>query len=293
MALAALPKVSSIAVSARQVYLVDVDLIDLGERVRPIDRDWAEAIGTSMEGPQGQLTPIEIRPAGDRYVVVFGGHRLTGAQIKGRPQIEAYILADFDDLAARERQIIENLYRRELSALHRAAFVTELYEVEKARHGWEAGQSAQSFKISKRWAKDTSANIALVSGLSDSVAEKVGLSRRALFLDLSLHRSVNQAVSAALAARQIDAPAAQLRAIGKLDAVAQKRIAAQIEAGASVQDALKALSPAPQKSPEDKAFSAFIGAFGRMGLREKRAAMKALQGHLPAGIRIVFDGGDQ
>ncbi len=222
---------------------------------------------------------------------MVGAHRLEAHRILGWAEIDAEIL-DIDAVSAKAREIAENLMRRELSPLDRAAFVAELYEVEKARAGWEEGRSAGQFKAAQRWAKDASAKIALASGLADQVAEKAGLSRRSVFNDLSLFKDIQPAVRQLLATHPVSENASQLRLLARSGE--QARIAAMLVAGEApdVARALDLIQPKDKPSGQDKAFTAFTGAWKRMGARERRRALQALeQLGLPKGVRITFDGG--
>lgn len=58
--------------------LLPLASIDLGDRLRPIDPVWAQAIAASF-AERGQDQPIVVRPDGERFVLVTGGHRLAAA----------------------------------------------------------------------------------------------------------------------------------------------------------------------------------------------------------------------
>ncbi len=108
--------------------LVSLDLIDVGERLRVVDMDYAQMIAGSMI-EVGQLTPIEVRPAAHgRFALVAGAHRLEAARMNDWVEIAA-IVREADDLQAELRQIDENLVRRELSALDRATFLARRQQI--------------------------------------------------------------------------------------------------------------------------------------------------------------------
>ncbi len=74
---------------------------------------------------QGQLTPIEIRPAASgRYLVTIGAHRVAAARKIGWSKIGAQVNPCSEDEAL-AREIDENLYRKELTNLDKPRFVTE------------------------------------------------------------------------------------------------------------------------------------------------------------------------
>ena len=111
--------------------------IFVGERLRPIDMDYAEAIAASMS-EHGQISPIMIRktPAkkGTPYTLVAGGYRTTAATLLGWTEIDA-IVVKADAVEAQLLEISENLYRNELNPLDRAIFVMKYRELWEEKHG--------------------------------------------------------------------------------------------------------------------------------------------------------------
>ena len=173
-------------VVARNSVALSVADIEVGPRLRATDDDWAEAIAVSIERDGGLIHPIEVRPLpGGRHRLVVGGHRLRAYQMRGWPRIEA-VLFTGDALAARAREIAENVIRRTLSPYDRAAFVAELYEVERARAGLDADAPNNAVGARARWASDASDMMSDAYQLQEQVAAKVGLSSRTLRRDLEL-----------------------------------------------------------------------------------------------------------
>ena len=81
--------------------------------------------------------------------------------------------------------------------------------------------------------------------------------------------------------------AGQLKALAKLDDVAQRRAVDALVAGAkSVAEATRPAGDNRPVDPEAKRLSTFIGTFQRMGLPEKKAALFQLAGMLPAGFTL-------
>ncbi|MDZ7927890.1 MAG: ParB N-terminal domain-containing protein [Agrobacterium sp.] len=116
---------------------VAVSSIHVGDRLRPIDMDYAEAIAASMSA-HGQISPIMIRktPArkGTPFTLVAGGYRTTAATLLGWTEIDA-IVVKADAVEAQLLEISENLYRNELNPLDRAIFVTKYRELWEEKHG--------------------------------------------------------------------------------------------------------------------------------------------------------------
>lgn len=279
-----------------QVLLIPADQVDMGERLRPIDQEWAQALASIFK-VEGQRTPIEVcrLPGRKRWRLIFGGHRLAACLINGEP-VKA-IVGSADAMDRRQAEISENVFRRGLDPLDRAAFVAELYELQKARAGVAEDASPQGIAANAKWlkerAEDASAKIAHAYGFADDVAAKVGLSRRSIYNDLALHKGLRPDVVAKLRGLPIASNAGQLQALAKLSD-ADQRASVDLITGRrakSVSDAIAILRQKPQASPETKAWSAFFGGWSRMSARRRREALRELadQG-LPTGVRLVFDG---
>lgn len=112
------------------IVMLDVDQIDVGDRLRPVDEDFAALIGASM-AQYGQRAPIEVLPQvkeSGKYPLISGGHRLRGAHLAGMTTIAA-IVRDVDDLTAELLEIDENLSRHELNPFDEAVFLARRKEI--------------------------------------------------------------------------------------------------------------------------------------------------------------------
>jgi len=106
------------------VELIPVDQIHVEDRLRSVNPDHAALIAESFRA-NGQMTPIEVRrDEAGKFVLVAGAHRLAAARLAEMDQIAASII-DADADQARLREIDENLCRRDLTELDRAAFLAE------------------------------------------------------------------------------------------------------------------------------------------------------------------------
>lgn len=148
--------------------LVRLDLIDVGERLRVVDHDYALMLAGSME-QMGQLTPIEVRPmASGRLALVAGAHRLAAAKQLGWDTIAAAV-REATDLESELRQIDENLVRRELSALDRATFLARRQQIHLTLH---PDTTRGKTGAMARW------HATAVLSFASDVAEKVKVSER-------------------------------------------------------------------------------------------------------------------
>lgn len=281
-----------------QVLALPVKEIELGKRLRPIDPVWAHALAALMYR-DGQDTPIDAcrLPGRNVWTLVTGGHRLTAAQINNWETIKAVVVSP-DALVRRRKQVAENLFRGSLNPIDRAAFVAELYGIEKLRAGLTEAQHPRTAGANVRWSKvlkdqsaDATAMIAVAYGFTDRVAAQIGLSVRTVRDDLQLHYALPPSIADRLRAHPIAANAAQLRALAKLAPDDQAAAADLILGGKSksVSDAVAVLRRKATPTPETKAWSAFFGGWSRMSAAKRREALAELaeQG-LPKGVRIVF-----
>lgn len=282
---------------ARSIYSVPVDEIDGNGGLRPLDDAWVEGLSALM-AHDGQERPIEIYRTGGEpaFAMVAGRHRLAAARRLGWVAIDADIL-DAKALDRRAREVSENLFRRELSPLDRAAFVAEQVAIERARAGVATDATPQSVAANARWADrigaeadDASAIVARAYGFTDDVAEKVGLSRRAIYRDLELHRGIKPEVAAAIRGLPVADNASQLAALARLAEGEQRAVAELLIEGTAkgVTDALATMRQRPVKSPEQKAVSAIRGNWGRLSARQLKALIRDLP--MPAGVTLIIDG---
>ncbi|NBB51466.1 ParB N-terminal domain-containing protein [Rhizobium sp. CRIBSB] len=273
---------------ARSIYHVPIALIDAEGGLRPLDPVWVEALTVLMGGESGQETPIEIWPkANGRYGMTAGRHRLAAAKALGWTAIDADIL-DRKGLDRRAREVSENLFKLGLSPLDRAAFVAEQIAIEKARAGVAADASPQSVAATARWADrigaeadDACATMAHAFGFTDDVAEKVGLSRRAIYRDLELHRGLRPDVVETVRTLPLANNATQLRALARLPEREQREVAELlVEGGAKgVTDAVALLKGRVVPDAAQKAWSAFTGSWGRMSRPMQRLALIEILRH--------------
>lgn len=184
----------------------------IGDRLGAFWPDKAAALGQMM-AEDGQIVPIIVRKSGPRsaakWTLVAGHHRLEGAKMAGLAVIDAIEIEAGAD--ALKIEAMENAARPERSPLERASFVRAIADAAEARLKDQHGDlSPQEVGIRKRWdavkgkaagverdetlneaeADHTSANIARLYGWAEATAEAMGMSKRALFLDLALHRAL-------------------------------------------------------------------------------------------------------
>lgn len=274
---------------------------DDSKRLRPIDPVWARALGQIMRRER-QRTPIEIcrEPGADHWTLVSGGHRHAGAEFAEIEYLRAEIVsADKDDRRLREAS--ENLWRRDLDPIDRATHVAEVVAIHKRRAGIDPKADGRAVSAQARWQKalaveanDATETISVAYGWADEIGEQLGFTGRTIRNDLMLYRRLAPSVIAVLreARHPVLDNATQLRALAKLEPAEQARAVALLTSDAggrprTVGDAIARVRGSNRATdPEAKRLSAFLGAFQRMGLAEKKGALAQLAGMLPAGTQL-------
>ena len=271
---------------ARTIYLVDIDQIDPTGGLRPLNPAWVEALAALMDR-DGQQEAIEIYPTKTGFGVTAGRHRLAAASLLGWKQIDADI-QNRDRLDRAAREVSENLFRQELSPLDRAAFVAKQIEIERARAGVAEDATPQSVAAKARWserlkteAADASDIMSRAYGWTDQVAQSLGLNRRTIERDLELHRRLSPEVAAAIRTTPVASNASQLRALARMSETDQRLVTGLIVEGTAkgVTDAAAILNQKAVMTPADKAWSAFVGSWGRMNRATQRQALIEILNH--------------
>lgn len=286
-----------------EIVRLAVAEIRLGERLRPVDPVWAEALGKIMLA-EGQKTPIEVcrLPGQTDYLLVAGGHRLTGAGLVGMEHLEARVVSA-NALERRQREISENIWRKGLDPIDRAAFIAELVQVRKIAAGLDPDQDGRAVSAKARWseviqaeADDANLTMRIAYGWTDEVAEAIGFSKQTVYRDLELHRGLRPDVAAQIRDTPIASNATQLRALAKLEEGEQRAIAAMIAQGdaKSVSEAQAMRDQRPNKAdrdPQDVHFERLAALWSRMGAKTKRRVFTeilARDGNLPADLKALL-----
>lgn len=76
----------------------------------------------------GILQPLILRPIGDKYEIIAGERRYKAATIAGLTEVPA-ILVNLDDQTSAELAIIENIQRKDLTAIEEAKSYKKLLDL--------------------------------------------------------------------------------------------------------------------------------------------------------------------
>jgi len=163
--------------SSSPIADIALDLIDVRPGRRRIDPAWVKTLAELMRTP-ADCQPIELVARGERFDLVFGGHRLAAAKEKGWPTIPAAVKSASDFASEAEitlREITENLARRELSALDRAVDIARWRAVYEAAHG--AVRKGRPSKMPQVAAISDDPSQHFASTFSEAARRSLGLSR--------------------------------------------------------------------------------------------------------------------
>jgi hypothetical protein len=288
---------------AGEIIVLSPADIEVGDRLREIDPVHAEALGWSMIR-DGQINPIDVcqLPGSTGWRLAGpGGHRLTGALIVGMDGIEARVVSSSRH-SRRLREAVENLFRRDLDPIDRAATIAELVLLKREKAGLEVAASrAAKVNISFKREVHQEAGamletISSIYGWSDELGAELGFTGRTIRNDLMLYRGLRPSLVTRLRSGRhpVLRNASQLRALAKLSADDQAHAVDMLlgdgawEPCKTVAEAVRKLNPGKATpSPDSKRLSAFIGAFQRMSQAERKGALAQLAGLLPAGMRLT------
>jgi hypothetical protein len=300
------------APTAGDIIIIPIDEIRIGQRLRPIDDVFAEALGLAMLR-DGQHTAIEVcrTPGQSGWDLVAGGHRVRGAQLAEMGTLEAREVSS-SMTYRRMREVSENLMRRDLDPVDRAAFVAEAVRLIKLRSGIDPEKDGRAVSASARWQKevkaeasDATVTLTVAYGWTDQVAADLGLSKSAVERDLTLYRRLLPSLVEQLRRKRhpVLSNGSQLRALAKLSGDEQAAVV-DLLTGANLPLAVKLGGmKAPTKvtealawlrqdaksapDPEAKRLATFLGTFARMSLAEKKGALAHLAEQLPAGFKFT------
>jgi hypothetical protein len=203
-----------------ELLTLDPADIFVPERIGFYHPDKAAALGRLM-AVDGQRDPIkvtrrlpkksvaDVKAAGEQpWQLVVGRHRHAGAEIEGIMVFGLQVEGTPEGLADLEAS--ENLHRRPLGPLERAAFTAALATAAQERVARENGDLSQhQLAIKARWDRvkhgeegadqalqqetdDTADTMSAVYGWQESVADALGLDQRTIRRDLTLYRLIIQ-----------------------------------------------------------------------------------------------------
>lgn len=274
--------------TAARLRSIEIERVDAGDRLRPVDAAYAEVIAASM-GQIGLTEPITVRTHVEKpgmYRLVAGAHRFYAAKIfLAWTEIDA-IVTDLDDAEARLVEIDENLMRRELGALDRAIFLAERKRVWEELHPQTAKGGNQKEKQKQRSEQND------ILSFSSDVAERTGLSRRTVQRSIALAESLSSQAIEALRGTYLEDHAADLEKLSAMKPAEQIASLARLREG-SVRR-LADLRPAERLPADEAHFKSLMEAWTRSGEKARRRFLREIGAEhtaraAKAGLHLVDD----
>lgn len=190
------------------------------DRARGLDAAWAEGLAAII-AEQGLQQPIRVREMEGVYRLVAGLHRLEACRLLGRETIPAILSQAGSDEDARLEEVMENLGRYDLIALDRCR---HLYELKEA---WEAGHARPLVEVlTDEGGKTfpTPSDDAEIFGFAKSVADKIGLSKRAINIAVKIYRDLYPSVRNRLHGTPLAHKQTELKALAELGVNQQVKV---------------------------------------------------------------------
>lgn len=126
------------------------DLIDLpaNQMRRDINRDELHVLAENIK-QNGLISPITVRPVGERYELVAGQRRLMALRIAGIIRIPC-IVRDLNDVTALNIMAAENIERRDVDLVDESNFIARVMKETDA----DVEQMAARLKRGEKYVKD-------------------------------------------------------------------------------------------------------------------------------------------
>lgn len=228
---------------------ISINQIAVPDRLRAVEEEHALAIAQSIV-EHGLLNPITVRstPAAGKgqtpYTLVAGAHRLRAFEINDEQEIEALVIeADKDE--AQLVEIVENIFRNELSVMDRAVFVQSYRDVWEAKYGKvEPGRPGNRANLSQLFADETEKG-----SFSEHVADRMGLSKRSVERLNKIAQNLTPKLRERLRGTPFADNQSMLLNLSKRAPIEQAKIASGLEK-ADLPAVLTALEP-PKPKPTD------------------------------------------
>lgn len=287
------------------IRVEDID-VEAQDRLREVDAVWADALGLAMLR-EGQATPIVVckLPGRSRWTLVAGAHRVAGATKHGIEHLRAEIISPRTHERA-QREVSENLWRRGLDPVERAAFVAKLVSLKRVQAG-EGETKRREGSVADRWKQQIATDsdeawksISTVYGFSDEVGAELGMTGRMIRNELLLFRRLPPSLVARLRSvrHSVLSNATQLRALAKLGPDDQDTVVTLLLRDRPDKPAVKTVAAAIAQmrgsnrpsDPAGKRLNAVLGSISRMSAPERVALFQSPQFHdlLPAEAKLLL-----
>ncbi|MGH1355342.1 MAG: ParB/RepB/Spo0J family partition protein [Thalassovita sp.] len=204
--------------TADMTLTLPMTLIDVPKgRARSLDAAWVESLAVLI-GSQGLMHPIRVRAVGERFELVSGLRRYCAAELLGWVSIP-YTLSTAETADdARLEEVMENLGREALIALDRCHSLYELKQVWERKYpetaqGGDRKSKATKIKMQTLHFDQEQQEI---FGFAQSNAERIGLSKRSIFLAVAIWEKLSPASRDRLVGTALAYKQTELKALSEL-----------------------------------------------------------------------------
>lgn len=257
--------------------VIPIDQIEIRkDRARSLDEAWAEVLAGLIDDV-GLKQPIEIRKTDDGYCLIAGLHRIaafnllynqkatSGQPKNGFDKIPAFIIEAKTDQEAAEfklHEVIENLARRELNVLDRAAHLFEMkraYEIlhPEAKNGQYGGRGSKK-------------NESGILSFSKKAAQSTGFDERSIQRAVKIHKNITPTIRSRIESTWLADHQAGLLGLADVGAKQQKKICDLLFSdppkAANVKDAITLINAGRLLSHTERKFNSINTALA--GLKE-------------------------
>lgn len=235
---------------------IAIDLIDVPEdRARAYDDAEAQVLASAIDA-QGLFHAIRLRSNGDRFTLVAGLHRLRAFEKLGHSTIPCKMSQAQSDEEARLEEVMENLGRGELTALDRCH---HLYELKKA---WAVVRSKPLSEVLARDGGKTfptqTEEDEQVFGFAKSVAEKIGLTKRAINMAVKIWTDLTPDSRTRLVGTRTATKQSEIKLLSEQSAKLQVRILDMLlsdpQVASNVSEAIELLTNGTRPSIHERRF---------------------------------------
>lgn len=166
--------------------------IDIPEdRARHFDPEEAAALATLIAAT-GLQHPIRVRAVGNRYRLVAGRKRLEAVRLLGWTAIPLTVSLAKSDEEARIEEVLENLARPKLKKLDRFQHLYELKAAYESLHP-ETKNGGDRKSETRVQGLDSDPDAPELFGFTKASADKLGLSRSAIFAAVKIWKDLSDA----------------------------------------------------------------------------------------------------
>ncbi len=244
------------------IHDIPLASIEVGtDRARELDPFWAQGLAAIIDA-QGLMSPIAVRRKEGEfraYRLVAGLHRLEAYRLLGRGSIPAYLSNAASDDEARLEEVMENLGRAELNALDRCHHLFDLKQVYERMHPQAKHGGDRKSEAIKWQSLPLDPNAPEIFGFAPVTAEKIGLSARAIRLNVKIWAGLAPQTRTRLAGTELAQKQTELKALSDIATPAKQAKVLDLILGDmypidNVAQALAFLANGALPSAQDKRF---------------------------------------